>query len=482
MKIRTLIEQLPIEVKLGSRDKEIRGLASDSRKVKPFDLFIASHGYSGDGARHIDEAIANGACAIVSDLVNPFYPDVVQLVCPHPRKMEALLAARFFGQPSEELFTVGVTGTNGKTTVSYLLRHLLGSRCGLVGTVEYAFGKVRYPSERTTPDAITTQKLLREMLREGCSEAVLEVSSHGLDQGRVDEVDFDCAIFTNLSEEHLDYHGSMEKYFEAKKRLFTPLTKNNVAVLPKYNPLSFELQKCCVASPIFYGFTEGCDLFASNILSSPDETQFTLHYRGESTPFRLPLVGRHNLENTLAALAAAQLRGHSFDSLSERIRDFPGVPGRLELLSTSPYVYVDYAHTPDALFHVLSTLHRVKGEGRLILVFGCGGDRDKEKRPKMGSIAESLAEVCVITSDNPRSERPEKIADEILGGMTSSPHVILDRHEAIAFAMEKAHPQDLILIAGKGHESHQIFSNQTLPFSDREVVLNLTKGTYAHTH
>lgn len=446
MKLKKLIEDLPITLFRGSKELEITGLCSHSKKVAPGHLFIAKVGSYDDGSKYIDEALSAGAAAILTDLPDPSLK-ATQLITEDVRRMEAQLAAKFYGDPSRELFMVGVTGTNGKTTVAHLVRHLLDG--GMIGTIEYVIGQRHIPADLTTPDIITNQKLLREMVRVGCKACVMEVSSHALEQGRVEGIDFDIAIFTNLSQDHLDYHGSMEAYAAAKAKLFSGLKREAKAIVPFGEKRMIEN---CKAEVITYGIEEG-DVAARELRCAGDHSCFVL----DGVDYKVPLVGRFNVMNCLAALAVK--RGN--------LADFPQVRGRLERVCG--HIYIDFAHTPEALEKVLLAL-REFARGRIVLVFGAGGDRDRTKRPKMGQVAVRYADITILTADNPRSEDPHKICEEI-----AHPDALIevDRRKAIARALALAAPEDVVLIAGKGHESDQIFAHKTVPFDDRQVVLEL---------
>lgn len=469
---------MPVQIFRGSKEADITGLCSHSKRVAPGNLFIAKRGYSDDGSKYIDEAIAHGATAILCDMANPLLKGVVQIIHPDPVSIEGELAARYYGHPSISLFTVGITGTNGKTTTSYLIKHLLdnlGFPCGLIGTVEYLIGKSSYSADRTTPDVITNHKMLREMCLAKEKAAVMEVTSHALAQNRVDKIAFDAAVFTNLTQDHLDYHQTMENYAEMKSRLFTSLSAGKVAVVNRESPYTPMILKGCRAKVLTYGFTPEADLWAANISLSEKGTRFEVTFKGERVAFNWGHVGRHNVENCLAALGVCLSQGISLSSLAPLISAAPSVPGRLERVSSYP-IFVDYAHTPDALKNVLQTLQQLK-KGRLIALIGCGGDRDRGKRQQMGAVAEQEADFALITSDNPRSEDPMQICKEIAAGFCAKNYLIEpDRRAAIKKALEMRKPEDLILIAGKGHETYQIFAHHRIPFDDRKVVLEIIQS------
>lgn len=483
MKLKRLLKDIAVKQFKGSKETEITGICSDSKRVAPGNLFVARKGKVNDGAAYIPEAIAAGANAILTDIYDPFLRDIAQLVDPDIKKVEASIADHFYQQASRSLFMVGITGTNGKTTTSYLVRHLLDQQpgpCGLIGTIEYIIGQSRYQAFRTTPDVVSNHKMLREMVLQGCSSAVMEVTSHALDQGRVANIDFDVAVFTNLTLDHLDYHGTMEAYAAAKKRLFTSLNpKKKAHQVPKTAivnadcPWHARMIEGCSAAILTYGITYPADLHASEIRLTEAGSTFLLNYRGEKKEVVIPLVGKHNISNALAAIGVALTRGIGLETILSKLATAPAVPGRLHRVPNSLglNIYVDFAHSDDALQNVFECLQGLR-KGRLFTVFGCGGDRDRSKRSKMGAVSGKFSDLTIVTSDNPRSEPPEAIAAEIVRGFAAEDRyeVILDRREAIKRALELAHPDDVVLIAGKGHENTQIFAHQTIDFDDCKVA------------
>jgi len=474
MRLKKLILGLPITVYKGPLDIEITGICTHSKKIAPGNLFIAKKGSVDDGAKYIEQALSAGATTILSKHPNPFLKGVTQLIHPFPELFEAILAARFYHFPSQELYTVGITGTSGKTTTSYLVKHFfdrLGFSCGLIGTIECLFGTYRFKADLTTPEAIVCQKMLREMVNQKCLAATMEVSSHALAQGRCNQIDFDAAIFTNLSQDHLDYHQTMEAYAAEKAKLFTDLQPEKTAIINGESPWKNHIIANCKANILRFGFERSNHLYADEILFTPERTEFTVHYQNKSTRFGWSLIGRYNVLNALAAIGACLTKGIALHELPPILENFSPVRGRLEKVENNRglNLYVDYAHKPDALQHVLACLKEIK-QGRIITVFGCGGDRDKNKRSKMGKIAEEGSDFTFVTSDNPRSEDPAQICAEIAKGFsTSSFAIVTDRRQAIEQAIRMATPKDLILIAGKGHETYQLFSHQRVPFDDKEV-------------
>ncbi|MCP5510150.1 MAG: UDP-N-acetylmuramoyl-L-alanyl-D-glutamate--2,6-diaminopimelate ligase [Chlamydiales bacterium] len=475
MKLKTLIKNLPVHVK-GSKEIAISGLCADSRRCKQGDLFIAKRGKNFDGTQYVHNALNAGAIAVLSDLYDPFC-NALQLITPDVSFVEAELARRFYLDPSSQLYMVGITGTNGKTTTSYLVRHLLGS-CGLIGTIEAIVGDHHFPSDLTTPDVIALQKLLSEMVQEKMEACVMEVSSHALDQGRTSGVAYDIGIFTNLTQDHLDYHQNMDNYLRAKQKLFTNLKK--CAILNADCPYHKHMK---TKAPILtYGIDTSADLRAFDLELSPSGIAFTLVHQKSSQRLTCPLIGRFNVSNCLAAIATAITYGLSLPTIAQRLQTFSAVPGRLEKIPNHRglHIYVDYAHTEDALHNVLSTLREIT-TGRLLTLFGCGGERDQDKRPKMGSVATRHSDHIVITSDNPRGEDPHAICQDILKGCTG-PHTLeLDRKLAIQKLIELARPGDVLLIAGKGHERTQTFSDRINPFDDREIARQICLDPHLYT-
>lgn len=488
MKLKKLFKEIPgAEIK-GSKDLEISGLSANSKLVSPGNLFIAKKGFVDDGAKYIREAISGGAYAVLTDMYDPSLKEITQIVHPKVNAIEGFVAAEYYGNPSKDLFMVGITGTNGKTTTSFLVKSLLDSLSGLsglIGTIEYIVGPHRYMATRTTPDVVSNHKMLREMVLQGCSSAVMEVTSHAIDQGRVASIDFDVAVFTNLSIDHLDYHGTMEKYAATKALLFKNLGKEKLqkpqkftktAVINIDSPWAERIVQECSSKVITYGLLSDADVKATDISLNGTGSYFNLHYKGQVIPCQTTLVGRFNIYNVLAAIAVAISRGFTLEKIVAALSKFFSVPGRLEavLNPLGLKIYVDFAHSDDALENVLQTLSEFK-TGKIITVFGCGGDRDVSKRPLMAEKAEKYSDFTIVTADNPRSEAPEEICRQIALGFkkTDSFTIELDRRAAIEKAIKMATPDDLILIAGKGHEPYQIFAHKTVEFDDRKVALDV---------
>lgn len=492
MKIKKLIKEIPITQIKGSKDIEITGVCGNSKLVSPGNLFVAKKGRAHDGTQYIPEAIAAGAAAILTDIYDPSLKDITQLIHPDVQSIEAELAANYYQFASNEMFMVGITGTNGKTTTSFLIKHMLDKLlgpCGVIGTVEYIIGKHRYQATLTSPDVTMNHKLLREMVLQGCQSAVMEVTSHALEQGRARFIDFDVAVFTNLTVDHLDYHQTMDNYCLAKQKLFKNLevkpSKEKKKPLPKIavvnadSPWKDKLLDGCKSKIMTYGIDNKADLRATDIHMTSEGTTFNLSYQGKTLPCRSPLVGRFNVYNVLAAVGVILSRQVSLEDVVPMIATFVPVPGRLERVynDLGLKIYVDFAHTDDALTNVLECLRELNPK-RIITVFGCGGDRDQTKRPKMAQAAEEHSDLTIVTSDNPRSEDPATIASHIVKGFKrkDSYKIELDRFKAIEEAINMATPEDVILIAGKGHEPYQIFAHKIIEFDDRKTASQICQS------
>lgn len=482
MKLKKILKNIPVKEVRGSGDIEITGLCSNSKLAFPGCLFIARKGKKESGDKYIPEALLAGAAAVVTDIANPFI-EATQVIHPDVFSIEGILAATYYQFPSNDLFMVGITGTNGKTTTSFLVKRLLDrlkQKSGLVGTIEYVIGDHCYPATRTTPDVIQNHKMLREMLLQGCKSAVMEVSSHALDQNRVEHIDFDISIFTNLTLEHLDYHETMDAYAAAKAKLFADIGNSKKKKIGIANQDSPWMEKIVSGSPFSvwtYGIESQADIQAKNICLFSDHTIFDVLYKGKIFACKSPLIGRFNVYNYLAAIGVGLAKNEPIEKLIAIMAEDFAVPGRLERISNSlnRTIYVDFAHSDDALFNVLYTLNEMKTK-RIITVFGCGGDRDKSKRPKMAQAAEKFSDITIVTSDNPRTENPEMIMEEIAAGFKTKNYKLeADRYLAIKLAIDLSEEGDIVLIAGKGHEAYQIFSHQTIEFDDRKVAHELAE-------
>ena len=476
MKLRDLVAGLDVLDVLGDEGVEVADLAYDSRQVGPGTLFFCVRGRTSDGHEFGPKAVESGAAALVVE--QPLDLPVPQVRVESARAAMPPIAVRFFGDPTSELRVAGVTGTNGKTTTTFLIRHVLESRgvsTGLLGTVMRVIGGDEEQVERTTPEAIDLQRTFRRMLDSGNAACAMEVSSHALAQERTAGVRFAVAVFTNLTQDHLDYHADMEEYFGAKRLLFTSgqSAASLVNVDDPYGRRLAEEIECLTFSPT----GAEADFRALEVSFDAGGSSFRCAGPSGEVDVRIPLPGRFNVENTLAAIGACQVLGVPVEEAAPTLEAAGRVPGRFEPVHAGqPFaVLVDYAHTPDSLENVLRAA-RPLTEGRLIVVFGCGGDRDREKRPLMGAIAAGLADLCVVTSDNPRSEDPDAIIGEILAGFPAGadPVVETDRRAAIGLALGAAESRDTVVIAGKGHEQGQEFEGgRKIPFDDREVAREL---------
>jgi UDP-N-acetylmuramoyl-L-alanyl-D-glutamate--2,6-diaminopimelate ligase len=480
MELEHLVRELRDPIVTGPLDRRISSLCYDSREASPGGLFVAVRGRVVDGHSFIEQAIDRGAIAIVAEEPG-LTQRVTHIQVPDSRDALARLAAAFYSNPSKRLRMIGVTGTNGKTTTTFLLKHLLeraGQRTGLIGTVSYEIGERVLPASRTTPESLDLQSILAQCIDAGCNNVVMEVSSIALELDRVDGISFRVAIFTNLTQDHLDFHPGMKEYFEAKARLFAGLRdsegKNRTAIINVDDAYGQQLiARFGRDVPIItFGMGARADFRASNFKIEPTGTSYQLDIKGKSFLVRLPLIGRVNIYNSLAALAAIHALGLDVRTGVLALARAPQVPGRLEAVPARRQfqVFVDYAHTDDALQNVIKTC-RDLGPNRLIVVFGCGGNRDKSKRPLMGAAADQNADYSIITSDNPRKEDPAQIIREIEAGFRSKRfESMVDRREAITRAIQLAQPRDIVLIAGKGHEKYQELADRTIPFDDIEVA------------
>jgi len=457
------------------------GISDDSRKVSPGDLFIAVRGWNSDGHDFLDAAREKGAiAAIVEDSSRTMMPS---LIVREGRRAAAIVSATAYGDPARGLRILGVTGTNGKTTTTSIMRHLFddgdgsSASIGTLGVLVGSDGEVLPGgSGLTTPGPVELQRILRALADRGVRTIAMEVSSHSLDQRRIDGLAFDVAVFTNLTRDHLDYHGTMEKYFEAKARLLDYLKPEGTAVLNADAPEWRSLEPS--SETLTFGAEESADIQAEDVRFTSEGSEWRLVTPRGSANVVLPLIGDINIENALAAAAAAFALGEEPAVIARRLATVPQVAGRLEIISRRPTVLRDYAHTPDALERTLKTA-RAFTRGKLIVVFGCGGDRDKGKRPLMGEIAERDADCAIVTSDNPRTEDPDAIIDDIEAGMRSSKHErVTDRLSAIQRAIDLAAEGDIVLLAGKGHETYQIRGTTSYPFDEKEIVREMT-GSHA---
>jgi len=456
---------------------EVTGITGDSRKVSPGDVFVCISGAKTDGHAYAAAAVAAGAVAVVAER-DTGLPGQVLVRDSHTAY--SLMCAAFFGYPAERLQVIGVTGTNGKTTTCFLLKEILdhaGFQTGLIGTVRNMIGSKQLSSSLTTPDAFELQSLFAEMLRAGCSYCVMEVSSQALAQGRVGGVEFRCAAFTNLSEDHLDYHGTIENYLAAKQKLFSQTATAVVNLDDAYSSRILEACDCPVTT--FSAERDEADFTAKSIRTTEKSVEYVLVGKSLIGRVHFPVPGLFSVYNSMCACVCALELGVGLDTVLQAISASAGVPGRMEVLKTgTPFaVIIDYAHTPDGLEKVLGEL-RSSVSGKLIAVFGCGGDRDKKKRPMMGKIAFRYSDTMIVTSDNPRSEDPASIIADIIAEIdihAEKPQVIIeaDRTRAIATALTIAGQGDAVLLAGKGHETYQILNSGRIDYDEREKVSSI---------
>lgn len=473
MKLRDLMNGIKTD-SFADMDMSISGISYDSRATKPGDLFVAVRGFESDGHRYIPMAVENGAACVLCE--EPPEADVPYILTDNTRRALSLASINFFGRPADGMKIIGVTGTNGKTTTTTLIKkiieHTTGEKVGLIGTIGNEIGDKFSEADRTTPESYEVQNLFREMADAGCKYVVMEVSSHALFLDRVYGVTFEVGVFTNLTQDHLDFHKTMEAYGRAKAILFTQCRRGVVNIDDNSAKIVTDAALC----PIFTYSAEKdeADLCAKEINLRPDGVTFSALAIGELKKIRMPIPGLFSVYNALAAASACMQLGIGLDNIAEALSEKAGVKGRAEVVPTGRdfTVLIDYSHTPDALENILKT---VKGfaEGRTVVLFGCGGDRDKTKRPIMGKIAVELADFAIITSDNPRTEQPGAIIDDILEGVTGTktPYTVIEnRREAIGWAIKNAMPGDVIILAGKGHETYQIIGKEKYHFDEREVV------------
>lgn len=463
-------------------DLEIGGLTCNSKNVKPGDIFVAVRGYAENGRKYIHDAAAKGAVVIIADDEFDAPKDVKKILVSDTRAALPVIADNFYGHPSQRLKVVGVTGTNGKTTITYIMESIIraaGEGAGIIGTIGYRLKGRVLPAMNTTPGAIDLQSMLAEISSSGLKYAVMEVSSHSLDQRRVESVLLDVAIFTNITSEHLDYHKTIDEYFNVKAKIFDRLKEKGSAVLNFDDDRVASLKIPPGKNVISYAVNKKAFVTAKDIKLSLNESMFTICTPDNRIGIRTGLVGMHNVSNILAAASAALALGFNLDAVKKGVEAVYSVPGRLEpVCAGQPYtVFVDYAHTEDALYKILNLLKEV-ARNRIITVFGCGGDRDRTKRPLMGKVACRFSDRVIITSDNPRFEDPGAIISQIEEGVKhgfSNYDIVLDRRRAIEMALNLAQGGDIVLIAGKGHENYQIIKDKMFPFDDRQTAMEILR-------
>lgn len=478
MKLAELLKDIEVRELCAPPELEISDVAYDSRQAREGGVFVAIRGFESDGHRYIPQAVANGAACVICEEKPSL--DVPYVIVADSRLALAVASKNLFGNPGGEMAIIGVTGTNGKTTTTYLIKHLLeqkkGATVGLIGTNGNMIGSEFLHTERTTPESYELQKLLREMADAGCTHVVMEVSSHSLVLNRVAGLRFAVGIFTNLTQDHLDFHKTMDEYARAKSLLFSMCDAAVINLDDEWSGFMLERCKCPALT-----FSEGerGDLTASGIGLSASGVKFKARYRGETEDVKLGIPGLFSVYNALGVMGAGLSLGISLHDCADSLASAKGVKGRVEVVPTDGdyTILIDYAHTPDALENVLKSMRRVT-KGRLVALFGCGGDRDRTKRPIMGRIAAENADFVVVTSDNPRTEDPKAIIADIVAGMehTSTPReVITGRPEAIEWAIEHHEPGDVIVLAGKGHEDYQIVGREKHHMDEREIVADILK-------
>lgn len=471
-----------IHVSGSAEDKEIDAVELDSRNIREKSLFVAIKGYKVDGHDFIMQAISNGASAIVlendSAIPNEMFlvNDTVKILVEDSRKALSQISSAFYEHPSRKLKLIGVTGTKGKTTTTYYIKNIIetaGKKCGLIGTNKYIVDNKEYKASHTTPEANVINRLLTEMISAGCEYAVMEISSHSISLKRVDDLDIDTMIFTNITSDHLDYHKTFESYRDAKAEIFVKLKTEATAILNADDPNSEYIAAKTKANKIYFGTDPNSDYYMTGINYSLDGTHWKLLCRGKEYKMTTSLIGKFNAYNAVAALSAAVESGIYIEEAIEGVKSMEQVPGRFEVLSKgNKKVIIDYSHTADSLEQALISIRHLAGEKKkVVTVFGCGGDRDKTKRPIMGSIAEKYSDEIIVTSDNPRTEDPMNIIDEIIKGMTKGNYKVIEKREdAIKEAIFNSDENAVVLIAGKGHESYQEINGVRHHFSDKETA------------
>ncbi len=485
MKLTELLEGVDHEIISGDRDMEISGVQFDSRKVTPGSLFVCIAGFKTDGHLYVAEAISKGAAAVLVEEIVDVPAGVVKIKTSNSRQALAVLARNYYGKPDCVLRVIGVTGTNGKTTTTHLVKAILeeaGQKTAILGTLYARIGKIEMDLGRTTPEALEIEEFMSLCCREKAKYLVMEVSSHALDLHRVDEIQFDTAVYTNLTQDHLDYHKDMEHYLESKLKLFRRLdSQHSNSIINVDDPYAECFLEAAKGQHLTYGVDKWADVQAIDLTFDLKGSSFKLKYQGESLSINMHLIGRFSVYNALAAIACGLAEGVEMKVIKKAIEKVKGVPGRFEKVPSKHdfTVIVDYAHTPDGLENILKTSRQIV-ENRLITVFGCGGDRDRSKRPLMGEIAARYSDFCVVTSDNPRSEEAEAIIADIVPGLdrvkNSRYAIIVDRRMAIRHAINCGKKGDIIIIAGKGHENYQLVKDKVLEFDDRKVAAEFLKG------
>lgn len=484
MRLKTIVDGTKIEVLKGNIDIEITGMEHDSRKISKDNMFIAIKGFTVDGHDFIEQALEKGAnCIVVEKDVEVEKDGITLLKVEDTIEVLAKFSSRFYEEPSKRLDLIGITGTNGKTSITYLIKNILelgNKKIGLIGTMGSIVDGKLIDNKNTTPESLTTQRLLRDMVDCSTEYCVMEVSSHSLDMKRVEHIDFQIGIFTNLTEDHLDYHITMENYFNSKLKLFNRTKKYNIINID--DPYGKRILKEVDNSvPIItYGIEEKSDIYATDIVYHTKGVDFILNTPKGSIPINLKLLGKFSVYNALAAIGCGIVCGLDLPTIKKGIESVEGIKGRFEIVPIDEdyNIIIDFAHTPDGLEKVLTTIDQF-AEGRKVVIFGAGGNRDKTKRPIMGKTVAKHADLCIVTSDNPRFENPDKIIEDIVVGIKKSGGnyiTITDRKEAIKYAILNAKPKDTILLAGKGHETYTIIRDKVIPFDEKQIVLDILKN------
>lgn len=477
MKLEKVLQGIEYQIIYGTDNIEINKIEYDSRNVKPGDMFVCIEGYSTDGHKYIKNAIASGAVAIICQKIpeGPLSYNIIKVN--DSRKALAICGANYFDRPSDKMKIIGITGTNGKTTSTFMIKAILesaGHKVGLVGTIANYIGDLKIVSHRTTPESLDLQKLFCDMVDAGCDFCIMEVSSHSLYLSRVYGVWFSQAIFTNLTRDHLDFHKTFENYYNAKLILFKNTQSSVINIDDEYGE---RVLQDVTGKKLTYSINKKSDVKASNIKMHARGAEFDLNFKGSSALIHINIPGKYNIANALSSAGACLAEGLTLTDVKEGLGNMKNVPGRCELITCASQLgfemIVDYAHTPDGLSNILSTAREFTSS-RLISVFGCGGDRDKTKRPIMGKIGTELSDIAIITSDNPRTEDPAQIIKDVVAGCIKDNFIIIEnRREAIKKAMQIALDGDVIVVAGKGHEDYQILRDKTIHFDEREIIAEL---------
>ncbi len=486
MKLIDLLKNINFTVLSGQLDQEIKGIYYDSRRVTPGSLFICISGFKTDGHLYVSQAVENGAIAVLVEKEISVDKNITCILTANNREIMPQLAANYYQEPTENMRVIGVTGTNGKTTITHLIKSILdeaGKTTGIIGTLYARINEEKKEYSHTTPEAFEIEEFMNLCREKNSEYIVMEASSHALDLHRVDKIHFNIAILSNISQDHLDYHQNIDNYKQSKIKLFRmiPPGKTNFCIVNADDACAQEFINACETPCYTYGLDQNADIQAENLNYSLKGTNFNVKYKNKSLNLNLKLIGLFSVYNALAAVAFALKEGISPKIIKSALEKVKGVPGRFEQVDCGQdfTVIVDYAHTPDGLENILKTGKQIV-ENRLITVFGCGGDRDKTKRPQMGEIAARYSDFCIITTDNPRSEEPENIIHDIVPGLdrvqNSRYAIVVDRREAIRQAFHLANKGDIVMIAGKGHETYQLVKDQVLDFDDRLVAREILKG------